>query len=227
MSIFDSILGTASSDASNAAAADTYRKQKKAAQGIMSYGDTLPEAYSGLSEAYDPYTNAGSSAVAQLMAGLGLGGNGQDFTNAYRSLPGYQAGLDTGLTGVARKYNAGGMGQSGAAMKGLYRFGSDYEDQRAGDYLSRLMGLSTMGLGATGSQVGTQAQGLQGQLATRQSGFQGQMGAAPTVGQGMVAGAQAEQQALTNLMGLIANGVGQFAGGAKAPTSSGFGLSMR
>lgn len=213
MGIFDSLLGNSAADAANAAAADTYRKQKKAAEGIMSYGDTLPAAYRDLSQSYQPYTSAGTSALSQLMAGLGLGGDSQGFTDAYRSLPGYQSGLDTGLNSVARRYNAGGMGQSGAAMKGLYRYGSDYENQRAGDYLNRLAGVSGMGLGATGSQVGTQAQGLQGQLATRTSGFQGLMQAAPTIGQGMVAGAQAQQQGLQNLLGTAAYLGGSFLGG--------------
>jgi hypothetical protein len=150
-----------------------------------------------------------------LLGGLGLGGNQQAFTDAYRNMPGYQSGLDRGLDAVSQKYNAGGMGQSGSAMKGLYKFGSDYEDQRYGDYLSRLMGLGTQGLQATGAQVGTQAQGLQGQQATRQSGFQGLMNAAPTVGQGMVAGAQAQQQGLGNLLGIGGYLGGSFLGGKR------------
>jgi hypothetical protein len=100
------------------------------------------------------------------------------------------------------------MLQSGKTLKALQRFGSDYEDQRSGSYLDRLFGLSGMGQQATGQQVATAGQGLQGQLATRQSAFGAQTQAAPVIGQGMVAGEQAKQGALTNLMNLGGSLVG-------------------
>ena len=214
MSFLGALFGTDASDASNRAAADTYSKQLAATQKLSAFGDTLPAQYNQLSQAFSPYASAGGGALKQLMGGLGLGGQqaGQDFTNAYRNLPGYQGGLDTGLKAVERGANAGNMFQSGKTLKDLYRFGSNYEDQRSGDYLSRLAGLTGMGQQATGQQVGTQAAGLGGQLATRTSAYQGENAAAPTVGQGMVAGAQAEQSALQNLLG-----VGAYLGGSALP----------
>jgi hypothetical protein len=215
MGFLDDLLGNTSADAAKAAAADTYKKQQSATKGITEFGDTQPGAFNQLSQAYQPYTQAGGSALQQLLAGLGLGGEGsqEGFTRAYQGLPGYQSGLDTGLTGASRALNAGNMGQSGKALKSLYRFGSDYENQRSGDYLNRLTGLAGMGQQATGAQVGTQAQGLQNQLATRQSAYGGNMQSAGTIGQGDIAAAQAQQQGATNIMGTVANLAGMAMGG--------------
>jgi len=206
MGIFDVLLGNSAADTANAAAADTYRKQQQASADLKAYGDTLPGAYSNIASLYSPYTQAGNSSLAMLLNGLGLNGEAGStaFTNAYRASPGYQNGLQTGLDSVNQSANARGMLKSGATDKALYRYGSDYENNRAGDYLTRLMGLQGQGLQATGAQAGTMGQGLQGQLATRTSAFGGDMNSAGTIGQGMVAGANAQQRALTNLLGTAA-----------------------
>lgn len=215
MSWLDDLLGNTSADASNAAAADTYRKQMAASQGIKDYGDQYAGQFQGLSNQFQPYQQAGGSALQQLMAGLGLGGQGgqQQFTQAYQNLPGYQSGLNTGTQAAMRGLNAGGGLNSGGALKALQRFGSDYENQRSGDYLNRLTGLTSMGQQATGQNVATQGQGFQGQMQARQSAFGGETGAAPTIGQGQVAGAQAQQQGLTNLMTTGASLAGMALGG--------------
>ncbi len=210
MSIWDDLMGKTASDASNAAAQDTYSKQLAATQGLNKFGKTLPGAYQQLGQGYQPYAQAGTGALQQLMGGLGLGGGDlQAFTQAYQSLPGYQSGLETGTQAARRQLNAGNIGQSGAALKGLYRYGSDYENQRSGDYLNRLSGLAGVGMQATGAQAGLGAQGLGAQTGLRQSAYGGQMQSAGTIGQGQVAGAQAEQQALGNLLN-----TGAYLGGA-------------
>ena len=211
MGFLDDLLGNSAKDAANAAAADTYKKQQAAVQGLNTFADTLPGQYNKISQAYNPYVNAGGDALGMLMRGLGLGGAGdqQQFTDAYRNLPGYTAGREQGLEGASRALNAGNIGQSGRALKSLYRFGSDYEDQRSGDYLSRLAGVSGQGLQATGAQTGIQTQGLGQQAGLRQSAFGGDLNSAGTIGQGMVAGEQAKQTALGNLMS-----TGAYLGGA-------------
>lgn len=187
MGIWDTLTGKAASDTSNKAAADQYAKEQAAISGLNKYSDTIQGNYA-------PWTGAGKDALSRLMLGLGIGGGDPSaFTNAYRSLPGYQAGLDTGQKAVMRGANAGNMYQSGATLKALQRYGSDYEDQRVGDYLNRLAGVSDRGLGATNAAVGTEA-GLRGQA------FGGGLKSAGTIGQGMVAGEQAKQQGLTNLL---------------------------
>src|SRR5262245_8305893 len=196
MSWLSSLTGSDASKTANAAAQDTYAKQQDAIRQLLGYSDTLPGQYAALGKGYDPYISAGTDALGMLRSGLGLGGGpgSQAFTDAYQSLPGYQSGLDTGTQAVARRLNAGNVAQGGAGMKALYRYGSDYENQRVGDYLSRLGGLSGQGMQATGAQAGLGAEGLDRQAGLRQSAFGGQMNAANTIGQGMVAGAQARQQ---------------------------------
>ena len=218
MGILGSLLGTSAAKASNAAAKMTFENQNKAIEGLNEYGNTLPGQYNQIASGYDPYAQAGTSALSRLRGGLGLGAPGEQeaFTSAYRGLPGYQSGLDTGLTGAERALNAGNMGQSGRALKSLYRFGSDYEDQRSGQYMDRLAGLSGQGLQATGAQTGLRAQGLGQQANLRQSAFGGSMSAAGTIGQGMVAGEQAKQSALQNLLGTAAYLGGSFLGGPMA-----------
>ncbi len=87
-------------------------------------------------------------------------------------------------------------------MKALSRFGSDYEDQRVGDYLNRLTGGVNTGMSATG-----QATGLLGR------GIDTRFGADTQSALGGVAAAQAKQGALTNLLGLVGGLGGAFLGG--------------
>lgn len=224
MGFFDSILGGTAADAAKHAAADTYEKQQIATKKFNREGDDYADSMRSLSKLFQPYSAAGGSALNQLMGGLGLGGNGSAaFTEAYRALPGYQAGLDRGVNAVNSTANARGMLNSGANEKALYRFGSDYEDQRVGDYLSRLFGLAGMGQQATGQQVATAGQGLTGKLNQRTSAYGGQMQSAQTIGQGEVAAAQAEQNALTNLLGMAGYLGGAALGSPWVGTSLGFG----
>jgi hypothetical protein len=216
MAFWDILSGKAASNASNAAAADTYGKQKAATESLRGAGDEYLAGMTGLADRFTPYASAGSSALDRLLAGLGLGGDTQAFTDAYRGLPGYQSGLDTGSKAVTSRLNAGPGIQSGAAMKALYRYGSDYEDQRSGDYLSRLMGVAGMGQQATGQQVATIGQGYQGQLSADQTAYSGDMQSAGTIGQGQVAGAQAQQSAFQNLMNTGAWLAGTGFGGASS-----------
>jgi hypothetical protein len=225
MGIWDDLTGQTAADASNAAAADTFRKQQAAGKDLRKYGDQYANMFKGLSEQYQPYQQAGGDALKMLMAGLGLsGGQGtQDFVNAYRGLPGYQSGLETGQNAALASANSNKMLNSGKTAKALARYGSDYEDQRSGDYLTRLMGLQGQGFQATGQNVATQGQGLQGQLGTRTAAYGGDMTAAGTIGQGQVAGAQAQQQGLTNLMGTGAYlGGALMGGGGLGKTASSF-----
>jgi hypothetical protein len=62
------------------------------------------------------------------------------------------------------------------------------------------MGLNQQGMAATGAQVGTQAQGLQGQLGARTSAYGGEKSAAGTIGQGDIAAANARAAGSQNIM---------------------------
>lgn len=209
MSFFDTLLGNDAAATSNAAAADQYAKQQAATKNITNYGNEYADKFKGLSTQYQPYQQAGGSALARLMQGLGLpGGDGSDFAAAYRATPGYQAGLDTGTNAAISGANAGGTLASGRTLKALQRYGSDYNDQKSGAYMSQLAGLQGQGLQATNQAVNTEGQGLQGQLQTRQSAYNGDMNSAGTIGQGMVAGATAQAQGVGNIFNTGANLLG-------------------
>lgn len=214
MAIFGDLLGSTSAKASNSAASDTYYKLLKAADNMNAYGDQYRADYSNLAKQYQPYQDAGQNSLAMILNGLGLNGaeGSQAFTDAYRASPGYQAGLDTGGRVVAANANAGNMLESGKTLKALQRFGSNYEDQRSQQYLQNLFGLEGQGYNATNASVATQGQGLQGQMQARQSAFGAETAAAPVIGEGQVAGAQAKQNALTNIMNTAAYLGGSYMG---------------
>lgn len=219
MSFFDTLLGNDSADAARRAASDTFQKQTAATGELKAFGDNYANSFANLAGSFSPYANAGASAIERLLAGLGLGGDSSGFTAAYRSTPGYQAGMDAGTNAVTAGANAGNMLNSGKTLKALQRFGSDYEDNRFQQYLQNLSGVAGIGQQATGQQVATTAQGLQGQLATRQSAYGGDMNAAATIGQGEIAAAQSQSDALGRLMG-----VGAYLGGSLL--GGGFGSSL-
>jgi hypothetical protein len=228
MGLWDDLTGKTASDAANAAAKKTEANQRTAIGGYNAYGDTLPGAYNALGAGYDPYKQAGTGALSMLMSGLGLGGQGGSaaFTNAYRGLPGYQAAMETGMRSGERALNASNMGQSGRAALELQRRGMGIEDQASGNYLAQLMGLSGQGMQATGAQAGLGAQGLGAQAAQRGSAFGGDMTAAGTIGQGMVAGAQAQQQGITNLLNAGTNLAGGALGGGWGGAATGAAKSL-
>ncbi len=221
MSILDDLLGNTSANASNSAAADTFGKQTAATGRIRAAGSDYASGMGELSKKFDPYVSAGSDALKRLLAGLGLGGGGEDFTAAVHALPGFQSGLDTGTKATAAALNAGNVGQSGKALKSLYRFGSDYESGRTGDYLARLLGLTGVGQSATGQQVSTAGEGLCGELGAETSAYGGDMTAAGTIGQGQVAGANAKQSAIGNLLNTAAYLGGSALGGGRLSSFTG------
>ena len=216
MSIFDTLFGNTASDAANAAAADTYAKQQKAGKNLRAAGDNYASGMQSLSTLFQPYAAAGGDALNMYRAGLGLdgGAGSQAFTQAYQSLPGYQEALKTGQDSAVAGLNASGRLNSGAALKALQTYGQNYENQQSGSYLDRLAGLSGMGQQATGQQVSTAGQGLQGQLGAYTSAYGGDMQSAGTIGQGQVAGANAQQGALGNLLGAATYLGGAALGGA-------------
>lgn len=210
MGIWDTLMGNDAAEASNRAAQDTYLKQQAATAGTRAAGDLYEGDMRRNAAAYDPYEKAGGSALERLLQGLGLGGPGgsEDFAAGYRELPGYASGLETGTNAALRGVNASGMSNSGRALKALQRYGSDYEDQRSGSYLDRLMGLTDRGFQATGAKTGTISQGLGGRLGAYTTAGTQDYGSSGTIGEGMVAGEQSRSQALQNLLNTGAKLIG-------------------
>jgi hypothetical protein len=215
MAFWDTLFGNDAADAANQAAQDTYLKQLEAGRGIRDAGDRYQGDMEGYARAYDPYISSGKSALSRLLGGLGLegGDSPEAFTTGYRSLPGYESGLETGTNAALRGVNASGMSNSGRALKALQRFGSDYEDQRVGSYLDRLFGLQGQGLQATGAKTGVRSQGAGGRLGAYTTAGQQDYGSAGTIGEGMVAGENARSTALQNLLGTAAYLGGSWLGG--------------
>lgn len=222
MSFWDQLTGASAAEASTKAADDTYQKQRAAAASSRAAGADYQSGINDVSQAYNPYVHGGTSALSQLMGGLGLKGaeGSQNFAAGYQNLPGYQSALDTGAKTVTTQLNAGPGIQSGAAMKALQKYGQNYEDQKSGDYLTRLMSLGQQGLGATQSQTGLQAQGYGGQLQANLAGAGQMYGSAGTVGQGQIAGANAQAAGSQNLLN---TGI-KVAGMALAPFTGGASL---
>lgn len=205
MGFLDTLLGRDAADTSRDAAALQYGREQGAIGDMRAAGSQYAGATRDLAGQFDPYATAGNSALERLMAGLGLTGGGQQFTEAYRALPGYQAGLDSGTRAIDYSAAARGMGQSGRTMKDLYRFGSNYEDQRSGDYLNRLAGLAGSGLSATGQKVNTIGQGLSGEFNANTGAANSSFRSAATEPLGMIAGANAEAAGAQNLLNFGGN----------------------
>jgi hypothetical protein len=149
-----------------------------------------------------PYRTAGASALSRLSSLLNLDTGDtstspllRKFTQAdlASDVPynaGLQFGLDEGRKAIERRAAApGGTGyDSGATLKALTRFGTDYGTTKAegaygrfvgnqGDIYGRLAGISGMGQGAT--NVGVQAgAGTASNLANLYSGLGNAQGAA-------------------------------------------------
>lgn len=128
-----------------------------------------------------PYREAGTSALAQIMAGMGSGGEfSQKFSPAsLTSDPGYQFRLEQGIRGIDRSAAASGMSGSGAVLKALARFNqgvaSDEFNNAYGRFtgeqttrFNRLASLAGIGQTATNAtqQAGTTANGQLNTLGT-------------------------------------------------------------
>ena len=111
-----------------------------------------------------PYRDAGYAALGDLM-----GLRNFDPTPTMESVmaePGYEFGRQEGMRGIENRAAARGLGQSGAALRALTRFNSDYAGQRYGDAWNRAQAnfgnrwgrLSALaGIGQTANQLTNQA----------------------------------------------------------------------
>lgn len=111
----------------------------KSESGNKAY-DFLKSTYGGAAG----YTGQAGDAVSKF-----LGGDTSGF-DAYKRGTGFDFGLGEGLRGVTGTAAARGLLNSGSTAKALTRYGNDYSQQYADNYLGRLMGLGQLGLGAGG-----------------------------------------------------------------------------
>jgi len=110
-----------------------------------------------------------SGSMPMLMNGLGLNGQGgkEAAFAAFRGTnPGYGFAMDQGIQARDRSAAARGALGSGAHLMELTKYGQGLADQNYGDWLSRLGGMTQLGMTAAAGE-----QGRQGTLAGLDYGF--------------------------------------------------------
>ena len=110
------------------------------------------QAYGAINSAFSPlfqYAGQGAGGISAL-----LGGDATGF-NKFKTAVGGDWTQDRGMDGITSKYaNIGGL-DSGATLKALAGYKSNLDNQFAGTYLDKLLGLSSVGTSA--GQLVTQA----------------------------------------------------------------------
>lgn len=219
MGFWDEITGKSAAEASKKAAAETYAKQQAASAGMRGAGDDYLTSLLGLSKGYQPWMETGrtaNDAVARLISD----------PSSVRSLPAYNFLMDEGTKAIDRSAAAGGSLFSGRTGKALTAYGQNLADKTYGDQLARLLGVSQQGLGATGANIGTQAQGYGGQFGARTSSYGQDFNSAGTIGQGEIAAANAKAKGAQGLLNFGSNLFGSVLSmGSGNPLASLFGSS--
>ena len=139
---------------------------------------------------YAPWRESGQAATSRLSQLLGIGGDSSaagygdlnkkfsiaDFMEDPVIKLGYQSGLEQGTQAIDRMAGARGSRNSGATLKALTRFGTDYSGQKAGESSKRFYGDQNRTFGRLASVAGY-GQAPSGQGA--QPGRPGSQGAQP------------------------------------------------
>lgn len=104
-----------------------------------------------------PTIGFGGAAEGTIAGLLGIGGDAaasQKAFDTYKGSTGYTTRLAEGLSATNNTAFAGGVGQSGAALKALQRYGQDYASNEFGNYVGQLGGVATLGANARGLVAG-------------------------------------------------------------------------
>lgn len=120
---------------------------------------------------------AADNAIAGL---LRIGGDPAASERAYdqfKASTGYSTRLNEGLGSTNNSYFAGGLGQSGANLKALTRFGQDYASNEFGKYMGYLGGVSATGQGARSLVAGVGNNATNQFMNASQTGSAGQIAA--------------------------------------------------
>lgn len=129
---------------------------------IINTGETKSEgALNSAIGAYQPWVDAGTSAVGTYQDALGLNGaeGNARATGAFQTGPGYEFARGEAERAGLRAASAGGMLASGNTLAALSDRTQGLADQEYGSWLDRLNGLSGQGMqGASGQAAGYGAQ---------------------------------------------------------------------
>lgn len=109
------------------------------------------QAFGQIRDTFTPITEfagVGGNALQAL-----LGGDSTGF-DKFKQATGFNAAAESGSRGITGNAAARGLLQSGSTAKRLQSFGNEIQNQYAGNYMDRLLGLSNLGLGAGGLIAG-------------------------------------------------------------------------
>lgn len=195
------------------AAANATSAAKSAQQQTL---DWTKQVYGNASSALSPTISQGSQAGSALAGLLGIGGNPAASDAAFKNYLGstnYKFQLDQGLNGI--EYANAPAFASGATAKALNNYAQGQAGNALSGYEGLLQGQQTLG---TNAALGLGGIGV-GAGNTINSATQA---AAGTIGSAGVYGANAGQNALTGLAGLVNQGLTQssFGGGSSVSSAS-------
>lgn len=176
-------LGAAGSIASGIGGLFGSNEQAKAARNALKF---QKKVYRQNVDRFQPTIDIGDNALADLAIAFGQGSPEQvqsyidEFQGSPNYLLNYQSGLDLGSQGIAGKYAAGGVLNSGAKLKALSRYGTDYSRNFLSDYQAGQRDLANKGQAAISSLAGVSqnyannaSNLIQDQGAAQAAGFQG------------------------------------------------------
>lgn len=140
-------------------AEDMLVDRTNSALGSLGQGyDAARGEYARAQAMYNPYAQAGLTALGEYGNSIGLNGQaGYDAAKAaFRASPGYQYTVDQATDQVARKASALGALGSGNTMTAIQDRAANLADQEYNGYQNRLQGMTQLGYQATGAQAGLQ-----------------------------------------------------------------------
>lgn len=157
--IFSSSDGKRAAVAADKARVRGLRTGEERASGLLDSGlSTATDYYTNAGKLYDTWASTGRDANAMFGNALGLGGQeGYDAaTSAFRTTPGYEFAVESGLDAIDRRAASRGMLGSGNTNLDTIRFSQGLADQQWQNWLNNLNTASGSGLTATTNQAGIQ-----------------------------------------------------------------------
>lgn len=135
------------------------KKNAKAATTVADQNNALQrQIYDQNRSNMTPYIDGGSRSFSTWQDLMGISDNPEEASRrgyeAFKGSLGYDSALAEGTRSMNALLGKSGMYQSGAAVKAAGRYGQDYANTFAGDYLNRLMSGTQIGVSATNALAG-------------------------------------------------------------------------